>query len=241
MIHQENILERDDMEDISQIAREFNSNTEKKQLQQIPTLVNSGNLGLEVLKEFLISNKSQPANIVIAKAYQEIYLTNIQENQEFLQTHYPSGVIKPESEKNINYQPLQQLLIERKYQAADTCTREKLWELAGESAMQRKWLYFTEVKKFPIIDLQTIDRLWNLYSEGKFGFSTQRKIWLSVGKDWTKLWEKINWKTGNKWTLYPKEFIWDLSAPIGHLPLSNQLRGVQVIASLFAHPAWLKD
>ncbi|PLZ94121.1 hypothetical protein CI594_16205, partial [Fischerella thermalis CCMEE 5196] len=43
---------------------------------------------------------------------------------------------------------------------------------------------------------------------------------------------------GNNWTRYPQEFTWDLSAPKGHLPLSNQLRGVRVIASIFAHPAW---
>ncbi|MEO8890989.1 MAG: GUN4 domain-containing protein, partial [Coleofasciculaceae cyanobacterium] len=35
-------------------------------------------------------------------------------------------------------------------------------------------------------------------------------------------------------------FIWDLSAPRGHLPLSNQLRGVRPFAALMGHRAWVK-
>jgi GUN4-like len=66
----------------------------------------------------------------------------------------------------------------------------------------------------------------------------QRELWLSVGKNWEKLWTQIDWKNGNNWTRYPQGFTWDLSAPKGHLPLSNQLRGVRVMAALLSHPAW---
>lgn len=145
------------------------------------------------------------------------------------------------SDSGIDYAPLQQLLAEQNFQAADQMTLQKLCELAGSSAVQRKWVYFTEVEQFPITDLQTINNLWLTYSEGKFGFSVQREIWLGVGKNWDKFWAKIGWKNGNNWTRYPQEFTWSLSAPKGHLPLSNQLRGVRVIASLLAHPAWTKE
>lgn len=149
-----------------------------------------------------------------------------------------TDIVLLKSERNIDYTPLETLLKAQDFQAADRMTLEKLCELAGVEAIQRKWLYFTEVENFPVTDLQTIDRLWWNYSEGKFGFSVQREIWLSLGKNWEKLWPKIGWKTGNNWTRYPNEFTWDLSAPKGHLPLSNQLRGVRVMASLLSHPAW---
>jgi len=142
------------------------------------------------------------------------------------------------SDRGINYEPLQQLLAQQQFQAADHLTLEKLCELAGPAAVQRKWLYFSEVDSFPVADLQILDQLWLTHSQGKFGFSVQRKIWLSLGKNWEELWPKIGWKTGNNWTRYPQEFTWDLTAPQGHLPLSNQLRGVRVIYSLLAHPAW---
>ncbi|MBV9387633.1 MAG: GUN4 domain-containing protein, partial [Chroococcidiopsidaceae cyanobacterium CP_BM_ER_R8_30] len=64
--------------------------------------------------------------------------------------------------------------------------------------------------------------------------------WLA-SKSWEKFWPKIGWKTGNNWTRYPDGFTWNLTAPRGHLPLSNQLRGVRVIASLLSHPAWSQE
>jgi hypothetical protein len=142
------------------------------------------------------------------------------------------------SAAGIDYTPLQRLLVEQNFQAADRMTLQKMCELAGASAVERKWLYFTEVRQFPVQDLQIINNLWLDHSGGKFGFSVQREIWLGVGKDWNKFWSKIGWKNGNTWTRYPQEFCWDLVAPRGHLPLSNQLRGVRVIASLLTHPAW---
>ena len=127
------------------------------------------------------------------------------------------------------------------FQEADIITLQKLCELAGEAAIKRKWLYFTEVENFPILDLRTINQLWLIHSEGKFGFSLQRQIWLSLGRDFTKLWPKIGWRIGKKWTRYPQEFTWELSAPKGHLPTSNQLRGAKVITALFSHPVWSMD
>ncbi|HEY9848206.1 MAG TPA: GUN4 domain-containing protein [Leptolyngbyaceae cyanobacterium] len=149
-----------------------------------------------------------------------------------------TGIVQLHSERNIDYSPLEQLLIQQDFLAADRMTLQLLCQLAGEAAVQRKWLYFTEVNSFPTTDLLSINNLWVNYSEGKFGFSVQREIWLSLGKNWDKFWPKIGWKNGNNWTRYPHEFVWDLNAPRGHLPLSNQLRGVQVMASLLSHPAW---
>ena len=87
------------------------------------------------------------------------------------------------SEQDVDYLPLQQLLAQQDFQQADVVTLQKMCELAGTAAVERKWIYFTEVVNFPVTDLQTLDRLWLMSSEGKFGFSVQRRIWLSVGKD----------------------------------------------------------
>jgi GUN4-like/ARM-like repeat domain, GUN4-N terminal len=225
------------MGDISELSSKFSSESEKNQLQLIPQLINAEESGLEVLMEFLRVDRPEPANLVVGKAYQALYQANTTKTQEFLRTYFPYGVIPLLSERNIDYYPLQQLLAKQDFQAADLLTIQKMCELAGEAAVKRKWLYFTEVDKFPITDLRTIDLLWLMHSEGKFGFSVQRQLWLSQGKNYTKLWQQIGWKSDN-WTRYPAEFTWDLSAPKGHLPLSNQLRGVRTLASIFAHPAW---
>jgi hypothetical protein len=228
----------EDSNKIAELTHQLQSSPEKKQLQLIPELVSIGPAGLEVLMEFLKQQQSSPANLAKGLAYQALYNADTLKTKEFLQTYFPNGVVPLRSEASIDYLPLQQLLVKQDFLSADRLTLEKLCELAGSAAVQRKWLYFSEVENFPIADLQTINTLWLIHSQGKFGFSVQRELWLSASKNWEKLWSKIGWKTGNNWTRYPNEFIWNLSAPVGHLPLSNQLRGVRVIASLLSHPAW---
>ncbi|GAA6615755.1 GUN4 N-terminal ARM-like repeat domain-containing protein [Scytonema sp. NUACC26] len=208
------------------------------QQQAIPQLANLGEGGLDVLMEFLYERRTNPPTWVDGKAYQVLYTSDSSKAKEFLQNHFPSGLVPLTSDCNIDYSPIQKLLAAQDFQAADRMTLQKMCELAGPTAIQRKWLYFTEVENFPATDLQTLNTLWLVHSEGKFGFSVQREIWLGLGKNWDNLWGKIGWKKGNNWTRYPNEFTWDLSAPRGHLPLSNQLRGVRVMASLMSHSAW---
>ena len=208
------------------------------QQQVIPQLAHLGDGGLDVLMEFLFERRENPATWVDGKAYQVLYKSDSRKVKEFLQTYFPQGLVSLKSEYAIDYKPLQELLAVSDFQAADRITLQKMCELAGTTTVQRKWLYFTDAENFPVTDLQTINKLWLVHSEGKFGFSVQREIWLGLGKNWDSLWLKIGWKKGNNWTRYPNEFTWDLSAPKGHLPLSNQLRGVRVMASILSHPAW---
>ncbi|MEM8719423.1 MAG: GUN4 N-terminal ARM-like repeat domain-containing protein [Cyanobacteria bacterium P01_G01_bin.39] len=226
------------MQNISSISHPIYTESAKNQLKIIPQLLETGEAGLNTLMDWMLFSKDQSSNLALGKAYHALYLDKSSPVQEFLDSNFPDGVVPLNSEQDIDYLPLQQLLAQQDFQQADVVTLQKMCELAGTAAIERKWIYFTEVVNFPITDLQTLDRLWLMSSEGKFGFSVQRRIWLSVGKDFAKLWTKINWKTENSWTRYPQEFIWDLTAPSGHLPLSNQLRGVRVIDAIFAHPAW---
>jgi hypothetical protein len=225
--------------DVAEVRSKLNNASERKQLQLLRDLPPAEEASLDVFIEFLGDRRSRPEfpSAVDGTAYQLLYSSDAPKAIEFLQTHFPTGIVPLRSQRGIDYAPLQQLLVKREWQDADRVTVQKMCELAGESAMQRKWLYFTEVDNFPVEDLQTIDCLWVVHSEGKFGYSVQRELWLGVGKQWGKLWPKIAWKDGNHWSRYPNEFTWDLSAPKGHLPLSNQLRGVRVMNSLLNHPA----
>lgn len=221
---------------IDELLTRLKSESVRNPLQLVQEFAQSGDLGLEALMSFLLERKSHPAGVLEGTTYQILVKANTPKTQEFLQTHFPQGVVPLRSSKGIDYAPLQTLLAQQDFQAADRLTLEKMCELAD--AATRKWFYFTAVQSFPITDLQTINTLWLVHSEGKFGFSVQRELWLALGKDWEKLWTQIDWKNGNNWTRYPQGFTWDLSAPRGHLPLSNQLRGVRVMAALLAHPAW---
>ncbi|WP_030006696.1 GUN4 domain-containing protein [Picosynechococcus sp. NKBG042902] len=229
------------MEATSDLLQEFSALSAKKQLEQIPQLIDQGDAGFACLREFLMAQQGQAATPVMGKICQVLTQNQTAENLLFMQQEFPEGVVELKSAREIDYQIIQDKLIEEEFLEADILTLQKMCELAGESAMKRKWLYFTEVERFPDEDLLTLDQLWQVYSGGKFGFSVQRKLWNSLGKDFNALWEKIAWRNGRTWARYPKAFIWNLDAPRGHLPTSNQLRGAKTILALFQHPVWTKD
>lgn len=141
------------------------------------------------------------------------------------------------SDKNINYEELQLRLLEQNFEEADRLTSSYLRKLAGQLAENRGYVFYSEVNNMSGTDLQTIDRLWGIYSNGRFGFSIQAKILKSVEKKYEMLWPKIGWKKDGYWTRYPSSFSWSLDAPEGHMPLINQLRGVRLMDSILRHPA----
>jgi GUN4-like/ARM-like repeat domain, GUN4-N terminal len=225
---------------LTELKSKLTSGVEKTQLQAIADLAVLKQAGAEVLQDYLLSKQNQRATPIEGKAYEILLRFDHPEVTLFLNNHFPQGVVSLDSVAAIDYTDLQKALASQQFQLADRVTMEKLCLLTGAASARRKWLYFTEVEQLPIADLQTINQLWLVHSEGKFGFSVQRQLWLGVQKNWDALWPKIGWRQGKKWARYPQEFIWDLSAPRGHLPLSNQLRGVQVINALLSHSAWLK-
>tara|TARA_B100000700_G_scaffold89397_1_gene100887 strand:- start:2255 stop:2971 length:717 start_codon:yes stop_codon:yes gene_type:complete len=141
------------------------------------------------------------------------------------------------SDVGFDYSPLQRYLLKESFEDADRFTSSKLRELAGEKAVKRGYVYFSEVASIPSTDLSTLNKLWVVYSRGKFGFTVQAKILDSVGGRYDKLWPRIGWKKDGVWTRYPKAFNWSIEAPNGHMPLVNQLRGVRLMDSLLNHQA----
>ena len=214
----------------------------KNQLQAVYELSELDATGDRILINFLKAELIEQKNLPTAihgSAYQRLRASDLDSTKTFINQHFPNGLLTPQSERGIDYSELQMLLVKQDYQSADKLTLQKLCELAGDKAVQRKWVYFTEVNQLPIADLRRIDRLWRIYSEDRFGWSKQYELWIRLGKDWERLWTQLIWKSAEgTWTRYPTEFIWDLSAPVGHLPLTNQLRGVRMMDSLLSHPAW---
>lgn len=90
-----------------------------------------------------------------------------------------------------------------------------------------------ELLNFPCTDLRTIDQLWVKYSNGKFGFSVQKKIYLSVGgkmdgkyydeEAWNKFGDKVGWRKNYYWISYSK-VTFETNAPTGHLPAAAKVR-----------------
>ena len=134
--------------DLSALRLQLTSGSERVQQQLIQQLAILGNPGLDVLMEFLLQRQANSPTWIDGKVYHVLHAANYSPAQEFLQTYFPNGIVTLKSECDIDYNPLQQLLIAQDFQAADRMTLQMLCELAGSAAVQRKWLYFTEVENF---------------------------------------------------------------------------------------------
>ena len=98
------------------------------------------------------------------------------------------------SESDLDYSPLQQALLEERFEEADRLTSAFLRKLAGEQAERRGYVYFSEVLSMRGLDLVTMDRLWIAYSQGRFGFTVQARLLATLNGRYDKLWPRIGWK-----------------------------------------------
>ena len=150
------------------------------------------------------------------------------------------GWLRAPSARGLDYGPLQGHLLRQAFEDADRLTSAHLRQLAGPEAERRGYVYFSEVDAIPGLDLRSLDRLWLVYSLGRFGFSVQGRLLRLCGNRWEELWPRLGWKRDGVWTRYPAAFTWSLEAPEGHMPLVNQLRGVRLMDALLRHPALLE-
>lgn len=122
-----------------------------------------------------------------------------------------------------DYRTLEHLLAEGKWFDADVETAKKICEIMGRN--KEGWLRVEDIKNFPYKDLAIIDKLWLQYSNGQFGFSVQKRIWLECGGEpgiyndtaWNNFGEKVGWRVNNYWLHY-SEINFSHHANAGHLP-----------------------
>lgn len=96
--------------------------------------------------------------------------------------------------------------------------------------MKRYFVDWTELKKISSTDLTTIERLWLQFSDGKFGYSVQRRVWDIEQGNFDHFIRRIGWTKIENWN-EPKlewfgksDFTYDVNKAVrGHLPLTSAL------------------
>ncbi|MEG4083533.1 serine/threonine-protein kinase [Microcoleus sp. POL10_C6] len=128
------------------------------------------------------------------------------------------------SARGVDYTRLRDLLAAGKWKEADQETFKVMLKAARRE--KEGWFDTNSIENFPGDDLRTIDKLWVKYSQGHFGFSVQKKIWLEIGGkvDYDtecKLGDRVGWRKRRKgrkdWLNY-NDLTFNLQAPEGHLP-----------------------
>ncbi|WP_392533948.1 GUN4 domain-containing protein [Nostoc sp. C117] len=104
----------------------------------------------------------------------------------------------------VNYQKLEELLVAKKWQAADKETAAIMLKICDRQ--EEGWLQLEDIKKIPCDDFRTIDKLWVEHSKGRFGFSVQNRIWERIGgnpdandKTWERFGERVGWRVKVFW------------------------------------------
>lgn len=120
------------------------------------------------------------------------------------------------------YTTLETLLSDGKWREADEVTYRLMLKVTSRD--EEGWMRPQDISTFPCEDLLTIDRLWTISSQGKFGFGVQKAIYQSLSdeaENFQQIWQqfciRIGWCVEGKWLTYP-ECIFHLAAPMGHLP-----------------------
>ena len=131
--------------------------------------------------------------------------------------------VQLKSSCGMDYRKLRDYLAQGKWKEADGETRRVMLAVAKREKEGR--LDVKDIDNFPCEDLRTIDQLWVKYSDGKFGFSVQKRIYQGLGgtrelnRDiWEKFGDKVGWRKGGEW-LYYTAITFDKKAPEGHLPV----------------------
>jgi hypothetical protein len=129
-------------------------------------------------------------------------------------------LIDPKYNKLMNY------LAGASWKEADQETYRLMITTVGKEEGQ----YFEpkDLLNFPCEDLKTIDSLWVKYSNGHFGFSVQKKIYVECGakldgnypgdKVWEKFGDRVGWRAGG-WLDY-NDLNPSLTCPQGNFPVA---------------------
>ncbi|PAX51374.1 serine/threonine protein kinase [Brunnivagina elsteri CCALA 953] len=140
--------------------------------------------------------------------------------------------VELKSDVGIDYSNLEKLLKAQNWLEADEETRRVMLKVTNRE--EKGWFDIGSINNFPCTDLHTIDQLWVKHSNGNFGFSVQKRIWLECGgkvdyKAEQALGDALGWRKNGKWLDYKditygkwldyNDITLTLNAPLGHLPV----------------------
>jgi hypothetical protein len=143
---------------------------------------------------------------------------------------------------------LEKLVVNKRYEQLEAYLKAKDWEKADQeteklmlSAVGKEpgqWLEPDDIRNFPCDELLAIDRLWVKYSNGLYGFSVQKQIYVECGgildfsypsgENWVEFCDRIAWKSAGNWVSHQQFFKDYFMRAKGHLPSIKRRRGENV-------------
>lgn len=236
-----------------QITQERLTTTEKTataaqaRLADAETAANAAQTELQALKEIMTNEPTANSQILEGLAQIKAQLSQLPQIQhkpspcendlqtqilqslstlqlQFSQLEAELTLVSPAS--GVNYTKLRDLLAENKWNEADIETYTSMLKICERE--EERWLDDGQIKRFPRQDLRIINNLWVKYSDGKFGFSVQKRIFEDAKDDYKRFGDRVGWLVNlvnSEWLKY-EDYIFSLNAPEGHLPSTIQVLGL---------------
>ncbi|NJL81781.1 MAG: GUN4 domain-containing protein [Chloroflexaceae bacterium] len=124
------------------------------------------------------------------------------------------------------YGKLQELLAAGRWQEADGETTRIMIDSTRQASLEE--ITPEDLQKFPCSVLSVIDTLWGTYSQERFGFSVQLRLYQSLGGSMDTIrtqsneflmraGEQLGWRQNGKPVPYD-DYDFSLTAPVGGLP-----------------------
>ncbi len=120
------------------------------------------------------------------------------------------------------YKKLYEFLKAKDWENADLETVKVIFKLCDREPKAYTWLSSRDVACIPRKDIHIINSLWVKFSNGRFGFSVQKRIWREVTEDRCKFGSRVGWRVDEDWIFYA-DLIYSSRAPIGHFPVAVML------------------
>jgi GUN4-like len=128
----------------------------------------------------------------------------------------------PVGSENDIYAKLQKFLGSKRWKEADQETLRIMLKVANRESYG--WLDADSLCDFPSKELKIIDQLWVMASNGRFGFSVQKRVWEECGgamaynSNWEKFLHRIGWYKAKKPLQYENLKFSVTHSPVGELP-----------------------
>jgi serine/threonine protein kinase len=133
-----------------------------------------------------------------------------------------NSFLRLDGKLNNNYETLHNFLAAKLYRQADRETWNLLLQLSDRT--KEEFLNIKALKSVSQSDLDEIDRLWRKFSDDRFGFSIQKKLYQQLGGSkkfdyqiWKNFGELVGWYVQENWLNYADLNETD-TAPQGHFP-----------------------
>ena len=138
------------------------------------------------------------------------------EKSTVIQEKSDSIPLLPKELPQEEYIRLKNLLAAGRGREANDLTRTII--LKAAKAEKEGWLSEEQIQNFSCPVLKVIDGLWLQYSDRRFGFSVQKRIFKECEKNPQAFGDRVGWCVQNTWISASQVTYTSANAPEGHLP-----------------------